>query len=109
MQIAINLILISSILLILYIYTKLIKKQKFLNHSLGLGDIFFFFIMAIGFPTVTFSVLFVCSMVFSLVVYLFIKNKLSQKTVPLAGLMSLFMALIFGVSLLKGVPNLYRF
>ncbi|ALM09325.1 hypothetical protein SB49_14015 [Sediminicola sp. YIK13] len=105
--ITINFLLTSLILLLLYLYTKLIRKVVFLNHSFGLGDLLFFYAIGFGFPTITFVVIFSTSVLFSLLVYLGIKKSLKQNTVPLAGLMGLFLICVFAISFFKSTPSLY--
>lgn len=100
-----NSLLISCVIIILYLYTKLFAKIKFLNHSFGTGDLLFFYAFSFGFPTITFIVLFTFSILFStLIFFLFKKNK---RTVPLAGYMSLFLLFTFIASLFITYPILY--
>ncbi|WP_163419239.1 hypothetical protein [Flagellimonas sp. HSM57] len=108
-QILINTILVTSILSILFIYTRFITKKRFLNHSLGLGDILFFYALSLGFPTLTFIVLFVAATMFSLLVFLISKRNLKHKTVPLAGLMALFMVFVMLYDLIFKYPSLYGY
>lgn len=127
----INMAFVAIILLVLYLYTTIKLKKRFLNTSFGMGDLWFFIAISLGFPTVTFAILFVFSVLFSLVLHLFFKqkaqvpvipdvkrmytpadepvnaNKHLQKTVPLAGYMSLFFALVFSVSVFCNFPSLY--
>ncbi|SNR62945.1 hypothetical protein SAMN04488009_2837 [Maribacter sedimenticola] len=102
-----NIILITSILGIVFVYTKYIRGMKFLNVSFGLGDVLFFYAFALGFPTITFLVLFTCSIMFSLVISLFNSKDYNITGVPLAGLMSLFLAIILSIDLLPSTPSLY--
>ncbi len=102
-----NGILISCILSILFIYTKYIAKKQFLNTSFGLGDLLFFYAFSLGFPTVTFVLLFVGSILFSLLVFLISKTGKELKTVPLAGLMGLFLIGVTLASFLPNSPSLY--
>lgn len=94
-------------ILILYLYTKKIAKKKFLNYSFGLGDILFFYAIAIGFPTITFIVIYSFSIIFSLFTFLIFKKSSNFKTVPLAGLMSFFLFFIITYSMLITTPSLY--
>lgn len=91
----INFAFVTLTIGILYIYCKLIAKEIFINQSFGMGDLFYFYAFALGFPTITFIVLFAFSLVFSLLIFLFLKKRLHLKTVPLAGLMALFLCSIF--------------
>lgn len=83
--------------------------MKFLNVSFGLGDVLFFYAFALGFPTVTFLILFVSSIVFSLMVSLIQKKKNKANGIPLAGLMSLFLAFVLSIEFLPKLPSLYNF
>lgn len=94
------------LVLVLMIYTKLILKKR-LNEAIGLGDILFFFVMAVSFPTVTFLILLSTSLIFSLSLFLLFKSKLKDKTVPLAGLQALFLVLLVGSNMLFNFINLY--
>ncbi|NAS12388.1 general secretion pathway protein [Poritiphilus flavus] len=102
-----NLILVSFMILILYIYTHFIRGKAFLNHSIGLGDVLFFYAFALGFPTFTFVTLFVCSLLFSLFFFSLARKRLTNKTIPLAGLMGLFLTGLMLTSLIPGLPSLY--
>jgi len=81
--------------------------MEFLNVSFGLGDLLFFYALAFGFPTVTFLVLFVLSILFSLFVFALLKTKKGTETVPLAGLMGLFLTGVLLVSFFPNAPSLY--
>lgn len=106
-SIGVNSALISLVLLVLYGYTRFLTKGKFYNHSLGLGDMLFFFVLGFGFPTLTFIVLFANAIFFSLITYLILKKKLRSKTVPLAGLMSAFLTMVLLYDLFFDSPSLY--
>lgn len=104
----INLILILVLILISYLYLTVILKRKYINESIGLGDLLLFISLSLVFPTITFWVLFVISLLFSLVLYFFIKNiKKEIKTIPLAGYMSLFFGIIYLVTLFANKNILY--
>lgn len=102
-----NVLLVSGIVLILFLYTKHIAHKKFLNVSFGLGDLLFFYAFALGFPTMTFIVLFVGSILFSLIIFLLSKTGKEKGTIPLAGLMGFFLTGILLVSFLPNAPSLY--
>lgn len=104
-----NILVISTIILILFIYAKVILKKPFLNTSFGLGDLLFFYAISVAFPTVTFIILFVFSLIFSLVLHVFRSRKAIDATIPLAGYMALFFVIVFGMNLLSNQPNLYQF
>jgi len=105
-NISINLLIIFIIIAVLYFYAT-IKMKKDLQQTLGLGDILFFMVLAIGFSTGTFLVLFTFSLIFSLVFYLAAKSNLKYKTVPLAGLQALFIGIVFLVNWAFNFINLY--
>ncbi len=104
-----NVLLITGILLILFLHTTYILRRKFINVSLGVGDILFFYAFALGFPTMTFIILFVGSVLFSLVLFVFLKRIHEVQTVPLAGLMSLFLMAVFVMERFPITPSLYLF
>ena len=93
-----NLFFVTIILLVLWLYTKYIARKGYVNHSLGLGDILFFYALALGFPTLTFVVLFIAALIFSLALHLALGISKEQTTVPLAGYMSLFLMAAFLLS-----------
>nr|WP_299338462.1 general secretion pathway protein [Allomuricauda sp.] len=109
LNVLMNLLLIAAVLLLTYLYSKIFRKEPFVDHSLGLGDILFFVAMALGFPTVTFLVLFVCSLLFSLLSFMTFKERFKNPTVPLAGLMGVFLILVLGYSVFVDEPDLYAF
>ena len=100
-----NLLIVSMVVFVLWIYTKL-KLKKPLFSVFGLGDLLFFIFLAIGFPIPTFLVLFSASLVFSIIMSIAFKKQLT-KWVPLAGLQALFVALVVGVNQLLNITNLY--
>ena len=78
LNVGINLLIIFIIISVLYFYAA-IKMKKALQHTLGLGDILFFMVLAIGFTTGTFLVLLTFSLIFSLLFFLAIKSNLKYK------------------------------
>lgn len=105
----INFLLVTSIITILFVYSYFISKKAFLNHSLGLGDILFFYAFGFGFSTTTFIVLFVGTIIFSLLIFLLFKKSFKLDTVPLAGLMGLFLVFVILFSLISKSPPLYAY
>lgn len=104
-----NILLVSILILLLFLYTRTIAKKPFLNHSFGLGDLLFFYAFALGFPTTTFIILFSGSILFSTLVYLILKLKKPMETIPLAGLMGIFLIGAISFSLFPNTPSLYTF
>ncbi len=105
--IGINMLLVSLILLVLFLYSKLWLKIDFINGSFGLGDLFFFLIIATAYPTISFIVLFVGAIFFSLMAHYIYRKKQKAKTVPLAGYMALFFGMVIMISFVKGDALLY--
>jgi hypothetical protein len=102
-----NLVVVSAIIGILFLYTRFISRKKFLNHSFGLGDLLFFYAFSLGFPTFTFILLFSTSILFTALIFIFYRSQRPLATVPLAGLMSLFLVLTLLLSLFSFTPSLY--
>ena len=101
----VNLALLLLVLLMLMLYVKLIMKKQ-LNEVIGLGDLLFFVILGVSFPTVSFVIIFCSSLVFSLIIYILLKQKIG-KYIPLAGLQALFLFLALLSNLLFNFVNLY--
>ncbi|MEO1010893.1 MAG: hypothetical protein AAFX53_06270 [Bacteroidota bacterium] len=102
-----NILLVSLIIGFLFLYTKYIAKARFLNVSFGLGDLLFFYAFALGFPSMTFVLLFTAALFFSFLAFLASRTLDHRETVPLAGLMGLFLLGIHAVSFIPNVPYLY--
>lgn len=102
-----NMLLVTGIVLVLFLYTRYIARMQFLNVSFGLGDLLFFYAFALGFPTITFLILFVAAIVFSLIVFVITKRKAANDTIPLAGLMGFFLIVVVLLSFLPSTPSLY--
>lgn len=102
-----NAVVVSGILLILWAVTKFIFKKAFLNVSFGLGDVLFLYAIALGFPTITFIYLLVGSICFSLVAFILLNRFKKMKTVPLAGLMGIFLMAVTLLTLFPNTPSLY--
>ncbi len=103
-----NILIIFAIYSILLFYSNW-KLKKSITQTFGFGDALFFGILAIGFSTGTFLLLFSFSLIFSLIVFVTFKSRLKIKTVPLAGLQSLFIGLIYSINWMFHFTNLYAF
>lgn len=103
----VNVLVVSMIVVILWLYTRFIARKSFLNVSFGLGDLLFFYAFALGFPSLTFIVLFASSLLFSMLVFLLAGNRFKMKTIPLAGLMGMFLIGVLLVSLLPSSIPIY--
>jgi hypothetical protein len=104
-----NLCFVFIILSVCYFYTKVKLKRHFTNDVLGIGDILFFIFISFSFASISFVVLFVFSLLFSLFLHLYFKNKKNNQTVPLAGYMSLFFATVYLVSFFYDFNFLYAY
>ncbi len=89
-----NLLFVSILLLIVLVYSKLKLKTQF-KKVFGFGDILMFIALSFSFAMVSFVYIFICSLIFSLITHLFVKNKKKADSVPLAGYMSIFFFLVF--------------
>jgi hypothetical protein len=65
----VNLSLIATVFLILWVYCKIILKKKLVDQSIGMGDVLFFIALAFCFSIISFYVLFVFSLFFSLLMH----------------------------------------
>lgn len=94
-----NLVIVTALITILWLYTKLIRRKGFLNTSFGLGDILFLYAFALGFPPLSFIVLLAASICFSLLAFVILNYFNKEETVPLAGLMGIFLGVILILNL----------
>ncbi len=77
------------------------------KQAIGSGDILLFAAAAFCFPTVSFIVLFVFSMLFSLGLFFLTRHKSQHKTIPLAGFMCAFFGIAYLSYWLGLTPDLY--
>lgn len=106
----VNLSLILTVLLILWVYSKIILKKKLVNESIGIGDILFFIFLSFCFSVISFFVLFVFSLIFSLLLHFAFKSgSTKHKTIPLAGYMAVFFAFVYGVSFFVNCNILFAY
>jgi len=94
----INLCFIFTLLTVGYLYSRFVMRRDFINGTMGLGDILLFIFLCFTFSIVPFMILLVFSMIFSLLLHQYFKNKSEHKNVPLAGYISIFYAAIYFVS-----------
>ncbi len=86
-----------------------IKKQKIINpinKSIGLGDILFFIAIIPMLSSRSYILFFISGMLFSIITHLIIKFFRELETIPLAGLLSLYL-LILGVINIFTSNNLF--
>lgn len=94
----VNLLIVFTVFLMVSMYAKIKMKQPIFN-VFGIGDLLFFMLLAVSFPTLSFLVIFVFSLIFSWSIFMLIKQYLKEKTVPLAGLQSLFLLLVLIINM----------
>jgi len=98
-----NIFIVSVVVIVLWVFAKFILNKPFINHSLGMGDIVFFYAISLGFTSQDFILYFVLSILFTLVLTLALKmlNRSENHTIPLAGYMSVFYAFVILFSLFE--------
>lgn len=106
-NLGINLLFVTFILGVSYLYVKY-RKLDFKN-AIGIGDILFFVFISCTFSIVSFFILFVFALLFSLILHLVLSNKKEQQTVPLAGYMSLFFGAVYAFSFCYNSTFLYAY
>jgi len=89
-----NFCLVLFLILVVYLYSRY-KLKVTLKDTFGLGDILFFIAITFSFSSISFIILFVFALIFSLILHLFLNNRSKFNTVPLAGYMSLFFAFTY--------------
>lgn len=94
-HLVINLGLVLMMLVTCWGYSGLVLKMKFINGTFGSGDVQMLLFLCFTFSSVSFLVLLVFSLIFSFFLHLFMKNRTTHPTVPLAGYMSIFFAAIY--------------
>lgn len=89
-----NLLFVILLLTMAFLYTRLKLKIKF-NQVFGLGDVLLFVALAFTFSTISFLSVFVFGLFCALVLHQALKRYSHFKTVPLAGYLSLYFALVY--------------
>ncbi|TXD64162.1 prepilin peptidase [Polaribacter glomeratus] len=102
----VNIIFIILIFLVLWLYAKL-KMKKNIFEVFGKGDLLFFILLAVSLPILSFLMVFIFSIFFSFLVFSLLKHRFKDTTVPLAGLQSLFLALVLMVNKIVPSINIY--
>ncbi|MNQ31803.1 hypothetical protein D3C85_451840 [compost metagenome] len=106
-NLGVNLLFVTLILGVSYLYVKY-RNLDFKN-AIGIGDILFFVFISCTFSIVSFLILFVFALLFSLILHFVLSNKKEQQTVPLAGYMSLFFSAVYAVSFCYNSTFLYAY
>ena len=105
---SINIGFVLFLLVVVGLYSK-IRLKTSIKETFGLGDGFLFLALTFTFSNVTFIVLFVFGMIFSLLLHLALKQKSKIDTVPLAGYLSLFFAIAYGAYWTGFLESVYIF
>jgi hypothetical protein len=108
-NVVVNLAFVLILIVVAYSYAKIKFKKHFTQDVLGIGDILFFIFISFSFSSISFIVLFVFALLFSLLLHLFLSQKSSEKTVPLAGYMSLFFGFVYALSFVMDCTFLYAY
>lgn len=106
MGVLMNSFFIFALIIFLFLYSKF-KLKMSLGNAIGWGDILLFFAFAFSFSTISFIVIFISSLIFSLILHLTVKKK-SNETVPLAGYMSLFFATAYIAHWAGFIDSVYK-
>lgn len=88
-----NILILTIILSISFLYVQFKMKMSFFKKAFGTGDLLFFLVLTVAFPTVAFIVILVFSLIFSLALHLLISKQ--EQTVPLAGYSALFLIFVY--------------
>ena len=94
----INICIGGIIIIVAKLYSGIVLKKKFINASIGMGDILMLLFLSATFATISYIILLVFSLIFSMLMHLNFKKKDIHATVPLAGYIALFFAAVYGIS-----------
>lgn len=106
-SIRLNLGFVLFIFGILWAYAAL-KIKKSIFEVFGLGDLLFFMLLAVSLPLLAFLMIFIFSLLFSLLIYIGLKERFDAHKIPLAGLQSLFFVLALLSSKFISTINLFE-
>lgn len=99
---------VSIILFCGYMYSVIVGKS-FVNGSIGTGDILLFVFISCAFAPIAFIILFTAALLFSLFLHLYRSGSPAVSTVPLAGYIALFFAVVYTVSFFIQPKHLYSY
>lgn len=108
-NLSLNYLILAFIFFICFLYARFKMKLNFFRDTFGIGDLLFFIGLATAFPTLSFTVIFVAVLVFSLLLHLILSRKKTVETVPLAGYAAFFLLLIFLSDWTNVYQNLYSY
>jgi hypothetical protein len=104
-----NLLFILVQLFVIYLYGSIKLKKSVLSEVFGLGDMLFFIFIAFSFSIISFFILFLFSLIFSLVLHFVLRSRQTKKSVPLAGYMALFFGVVYVISFFWDSNILYAY
>lgn len=90
----VNTAFISILFLAIYAYST-VKLNTPIAETFGLGDALLFIALIFTFSSLSFAVIFVFGLLFSLLIHLVVKRRSKFTTVPLAGYLSLFFGITY--------------
>ena len=93
-SIILNFIFTFLLVYIIHLYARVKLKTTILK-TIGLGDLFLFLALSLSFSTISFIIIFISSLIFSLVLHAATSKNKKIITVPLAGYMSLFFLITY--------------
>ena len=105
-SVLINLIIICIFYLVIVLHSFLVLKKSF-KEVIGWGDILMFFFLIFTFSSVSFTVTFIGAIFFSFIAHILLKKKFENKTVPLAGYMSIFYSITYLAFWSGAINSLY--
>lgn len=106
-NLGVNLLFITIILGSSFLYTRF-RNLNFTD-AIGMGDILFFVFVSGAFSIISFFVLFVFALLFSIILHQVLMNKKEDQTVPLAGYMALFFGVVYAMTFLSNSTFLYAY
>jgi hypothetical protein len=101
-----NLIVVCLFYLVIVLHSFFILKKSF-RQVIGMGDLLMFFFLIFTFSSVSFLITFISAIFFSYILHLLLKKNLKNKTVPLAGYMSVFYAFTYIAFWIGAIDSLY--
>lgn len=93
-SVLLNISFVLFLLIIVFLYSRF-KLKTSVKNTFGMGDALLFIALAFTFSTVSFLIIFVGALLFSLILHMILNKKKEANTVPLAGYMCLFFILTF--------------
>ena len=91
-------LLAAALLFISRMYCRMAWKRPFVNEAIGIGDILLFVALSLAFAPMAFMVLLVWSLFLAMLLHFFFGKYSIHRSVPLAGYMALFFAMVYGIS-----------